>query len=287
MSRKESQSSISAYYMQPLGEDFMITYSDCYVRERYEKIRINQCLVGLCRKGHAVYGMGGKHYNVECGCLVFLLPGYYLDYYEASDDCEIVFAVLSDKFMKEVSARFPNAMITYLIENPVYPLGEESMSYALLYYNLLEAKMNDKNNIFLKDIVYCIVYSVYLEIYDMIMHRVDDLPLGKTENERIFDKLELLVHNHIRENQPLSFYSDLLNVTTNHLNRIVKNYCGVSLKHYIDEVRIYELKHVLMNTMKSIQEISIDFGFSAPEAFNHYFRRYVGVSPSAFRSKKQ
>jgi AraC-like DNA-binding protein len=50
---------------------------------------------------------------------------------------------------------------------------------------------------------------------------------------------------------------------------------------------ISSAKQELINTDKSIKEISEEFHFPTQSFFGKYFKQYVGVSPKAFRKQQR
>ena len=59
----------------------------------------------------------------------------------------------------------------------------------------------------------------------------------------------------------------------------------MSSKQLVDDVIINELKHHLIGSDKSFQEISYLFGFNDQAAFTQYFKRNTGMTPTGFRKK--
>lgn len=163
---------------------------------------------------------------------------------------------------------------------------KEPWDEAMRYFDLIESKMREKGNLFQKDIIFNIMYSYTLDLYNMINRNLPNLPLGKTATERIFDKFTLLVHLHEKENRPVAYYADELNITPKHLSKVVKQIKGISAKQWLNEHLVYEIKQTLVCTQMSIQEVSDLYSFSSPDAMHHFFRKEVGISPSAFRQQQ-
>jgi ABC-type sugar transport system substrate-binding protein/DNA-binding response OmpR family regulator/nitrogen-specific signal transduction histidine kinase len=68
--------------------------------------------------------------------------------------------------------------------------------------------------------------------------------------------------------------------------RKVKALLGYSVNDYIVNVRLKAAKHLLLNTDKSIQEISEEVGFSSPTYFSTAFKSKFKASPREFKSHK-
>jgi AraC-like DNA-binding protein len=63
----------------------------------------------------------------------------------------------------------------------------------------------------------------------------------------------------------------------------VKIIKGISVKQWLDEFMMQELKQTLLSTQMSVQEISDEYNFSSADAFHHFFRKHAGMSPSNYR----
>ena len=81
----------------------------------------------------------------------------------------------------------------------------------------------------------------------------------------------------------MTYYADALNITPKHLSKVVKSIKGISLKQWLDEFMLQELKQTLLSTQLSIQQISDEYNFSSADAFHHFFRKHTGMSPSNYR----
>jgi len=67
------------------------------------------------------------------------------------------------------------------------------------------------------------------------------------------------------------------------LHRKLKALVGLSSGDFIRTVRLENAKKELLNTNKTITEITYDLGFSSPSYFYICFVKKFGVSPTEFR----
>lgn len=286
MARKVSQSNISSYFGQPISRDIQI-HRFCNtmpISEREEKF--TRCMTGICTAGRADFVMQGISRSLSENQIFCVLPGHTVALTSLSPDFQAHYAVIGNSFIKDITSRFPNVMFDYLIANPTMPMTLVAMDEAMRYFDLIESKIREKGNLFQKDIIFNIMYSYTLDLYNMINRDLPNLTLGKTATELIFDKFTLLVHLHEKENKSVAYYADQLNITTKHLSKVVKQVKGISAKTWLNEHLVFELKQTLIRTQMSIQEISYMYSFSSPDAMHHFFRKETGMSPSAFRQQE-
>lgn len=93
---------------------------------------------------------------------------------------------------------------------------------------------------------------------------------------------DLLRLNAQREGR-VSQYATWLNVSPNHLNKVLKARTGKSPSVWIDERQVLEAKVLLYQTSLSIGQIAEQLRFSDQAAFGKLFRKVAGMSPSVFR----
>jgi ligand-binding sensor domain-containing protein/AraC-like DNA-binding protein len=79
-----------------------------------------------------------------------------------------------------------------------------------------------------------------------------------------------------------------LKVHPNHLSRIINENHGLGFNDYINRLRIEVVKDLFadpLNSDKTILELMYDAGFNSKSVFNQAFRKFTGVTPSAFRNR--
>lgn len=78
-------------------------------------------------------------------------------------------------------------------------------------------------------------------------------------------------------------YAERLFITTNYLNKIVRQTLGVSSKQYIQNKVIQESKRLLTYTTLSIAEIASKLHFETASYFIRFFRKHTGCTPRDYR----
>lgn len=76
----------------------------------------------------------------------------------------------------------------------------------------------------------------------------------------------------------------MLNVSSGFLNKICRQFSGLSAQQMIHHKLISEIKKQLYQK-KSSKEISYEFGFSDPSNFNRFFKKFTGTTPQQYRKK--
>ena len=94
--------------------------------------------------------------------------------------------------------------------------------------------------------------------------------------------MELLTRHYSSQHQ-VGFYAKRLQVTPDHLTRVIKKNTGRTAKDHIQQLLTEEAK-VLLHGPRSIKEIAHLLGFNTPYSFSKFFKRYASLSPKSYRS---
>lgn len=112
----------------------------------------------------------------------------------------------------------------------------------------------------------------------------EDLFLN-TENEKgsLLRNFKKGIDTHFHERHSVQEYADALNISTDHLNRVVKAQTGKTAKEHIQSKLVVEAKRLLYFSNLSSKEIGYQLGFSEPANFSAFFKKHTGSSPSKYQ----
>ena len=71
-----------------------------------------------------------------------------------------------------------------------------------------------------------------------------------------------------------------------HISHLFNDVLGISLRKYINTMRIKMAERLLAHNEMPVNEIASAVGFSTQRTFNRVFIEYKGITPSEFRQKK-
>ena len=95
------------------------------------------------------------------------------------------------------------------------------------------------------------------------------------------------VKNYINENYMdelrLAQMADIAGMSASAFSRFFKQHTGRNLSDYIIDIRLGYATRKLVDTSRSISEISFECGFNNLSNFNRIFKKKKGCSPSEFR----
>lgn len=114
----------------------------------------------------------------------------------------------------------------------------------------------------------------------------DEAQSGAGSDPRLV-RLDRLIDLHFREHRPVSFYAGALGVSPTHLNRLLREARGTTVRKLLAERLIDEAKRGLLFGVQSVKATALALGFADTAYFTRFFRRETGMRPSYYRETRQ
>jgi len=102
-----------------------------------------------------------------------------------------------------------------------------------------------------------------------------------------FDTMLQFVSENYARPITLNAVADAANISSNHATTIFRKFLGCTVKHYINNVRLFHAKMMLVESDAKILTVALDSGFGSVSAFYEVFRDRIGVSPAIFRRERE
>ena len=102
-------------------------------------------------------------------------------------------------------------------------------------------------------------------------------------SERLYQSFCRYCDTHLSEMLDAETVSQALGCHKDHLNRVVKRFCGKTFRDYVAFVRLEAAKNLLTQTDMSLAQIARDVGFSTTELFIKFFRYHTKTTPKRYR----
>lgn len=160
-------------------------------------------------------------------------------------------------------------------------ISEESFEKCLELVHGIEQEFgllqNDSNHL-IRSLLYQLL--VILNRYYACIHNVQ----RDTYIHADFYRFRSLLEKKFVGDRSVDAYSKVLNISTGFLNKICRQFSGLSAQQMIHYKLISEIKKQLYQN-KSAKEIAYEFGFSDPSNFNRFFKKFTGITPQQYRKK--
>ena len=229
--------------------------------------------------------INNKEYEMTAnqGCLIS--PELLIQKPDKMDNyVELLVLSMSREFMQELNLDFPLSATAYIYVHPVWNISPKKMQRLIQYFDLMREVIAEKDR---KAAIHLIRSFFYYLAEQEANHFPQQGSAEMTRNEEITGRFMHLVDTHCEQQHSLDWYADQLCLTTRYVANTVKQTLGITASSCIEHVLVQRAKTLLFTITKSIQEIADQLGFQNQSHFGTFFKRHEGISPAAFRKKKE
>jgi two-component system response regulator YesN len=116
-----------------------------------------------------------------------------------------------------------------------------------------------------------------------ICDRISEKRSGKPKN--VIEKVRLVMDQRYAENLQVGDIAKQVFLSPTYLCLLFKQETGETINEYLTKVRIEKAKELLSDPRNKFYEVCYTVGYSDPSYFSKLFKKYTGVTPSAFRDQ--
>ncbi|MBU7583888.1 MAG: helix-turn-helix transcriptional regulator [Nostoc sp. TH1S01] len=91
------------------------------------------------------------------------------------------------------------------------------------------------------------------------------------------------IHDNLNRDLSLAEIAAVIGMSMYHFSRLFKQSTGFAPHQYVINCRIAKAKKLLKGTEKTIEQISEQVGFQSQSHFTNVFRKFMGITPKAYR----
>jgi len=167
----------------------------------------------------------------------------------------------------------PNNFPHFFLDDLIFNIINQVMNRIWVLHYSQSTKKSDVIQSYLK--------SVLLELKNLSLK--EEMSKRNKPDELVTNFKKLLLEEIQETFQPKDF-AKKLNVSTNHLNKVLKIRTKKTTSEWINEQRLLEAKYFLKYSSKSISEISYLLSFTEPSHFTKFFKKRTRRNPSEYRN---
>ena len=239
--------------------------------------------------GRSNYHYADKTVQVEGNALFFATPQVPYEWELLDGELMGSFCIFTEAFLR-------HPLLAGLAELPMFKPGGQPL------YTLTDQQFADAKQLFEK--LFAELGSSYAYKYDLLRSHIFELAhmALKLEPATVLYReataamriaalfTELLERQFPLENphqvvrlRTAQDFAVQLAVHVNHLNRALKEVTGKTTRQLISERLVREAHALLKHTSWQVAEISYALGFEQPAHFSAFFKKHLGMPPSAVR----
>lgn len=168
-------------------------------------------------------------------------------------------------------------------------VGYALSGYLIEAHNDMIGVINDYFVILLVNVlfVFCLVSG-----RELLIDQADVKAIASDAEEPVHDLTKLsLIRNTIDEKKPyldsrlnLDRFSEMCGMRSREVSLLINSQFRKNFYEFINELRVEEAKRLLLiDKHKAVLEVAMDSGFNSYSAFQRFFKRFSGMSPSDYR----
>lgn len=236
-------------------------------------------------KGEGTHFVDFTEYKVEDRTIYFIQPGQMHQLILTAEPIGWVIT-FTEEFL--IANSIPEKMINdiYLFndygQSPPLPINENDLP---VYQNLIAQMAHFAQSLetYTLEAVGSLVEIFLIQSNNHCTLRRSNNPQLIETSNHILRTFKQSLNKKYAAAHMVSDYADELAVTSDYLNKTVKNLTGKSAKDHIQSKLITEAKRSLLFSNISNKELAYELGFEESAHFNNFFKKITGQTPSEFR----
>jgi len=236
-------------------------------------------------KGEGIHFVDFTEYKVEDRTIYFIQPGQMHQLILTAEPIGWVIT-FTEEFL--IANSIPEKMINdiYLFndygQSPPLPINENDLP---VYQNLIAQMAHFAQSLetYTLEAVGSLVKIFLIQSNNHCTLRKSNNPQLIETSNHILRTFKQSLNKKYAAAHMVSDYADELAVTSDYLNKTVKNLTGKSAKDHIQSKLITEAKRSLLFSNISNKELAYELGFEESAHFNNFFKKITGQTPSEFR----
>lgn len=238
--------------------------------------RHNFYMICLIIKGDGIHIIDFEKIDIIPNRLFFLNPEQ-VHFWQVQPKSKLAVVQFSDDFLTELF-NYSNIPV---ITNSFIDLQTDTAVAFLQILQKIDSE-NQQNQINSKKIIQANIIILLSELERLIDN--DPIKRNKSNKYSILDNFKKLLDKKYKEITSVSEFANLLNITPNYLNIVVKDTTGLTANDLMHKRIILEAKRLLINQHSDIVQVAFELGFKDASYFARFFKRSTGQSPTDFRN---
>ncbi|MCT8975645.1 helix-turn-helix domain-containing protein [Clostridium sp. CX1] len=176
----------------------------------------------------------------------------------------------------------------YFYTNSTKEWAQEEEKYQVLrrFLSILACEAIQKSDDYDEEIEKHMVKLLFhlVNNFHYLLYDEEDLKENDIQFER-YHRISKFIYNNYMNKISLQDIAEREFLSSYYLSHEIKNMAGINFKEFLNSTRVHESVKLLLDTEKTISEISEDVGFSHTRYYNKYFKMYYNVTPLQYRKK--
>lgn len=260
-------------------------YSSADLKKTIGPIKSQYFRTGLVCSGKVTVDIGLETFHLSRYSIISGFPGQIFSLYDQSPDFSCYYMLFTEEFAVGsllINNRNEFPFLTYS-GMQCFPLSDEDAGEIETLLLKMNQEIRNKKTT-TRQAIQLYIQLVLLHAKRSYECRVTAKQEINTTNNNLFTKFIKLVSQHFLTLHKVADYAELLNVSSDHLNRMIKSVSDKTAHELIDDMLLVEAKANLRYTQLSIAEIAYRLEFTDPSHFNKFFKKLTAQTPQQYRA---
>lgn len=238
--------------------------------------------------GYCDYNLDIHNYKIQPNTLLLLKPGEFHRFSNVIALEGIIFYFTSDVLLN-VDSNISNKIdIDLFTMNHIVPItsnrSKEILNTSTGHLYSICKGTND--GIVSQEIKKLKILIFLLRLFECeeIQNNLSSYAINRN-TYHIFLQFQKMVDDKYQSLHKVQDYSQILNISSKHLNECVRKHTSRSPLQIINQRLILQSQRLLLFSPLRIKEIALNLGFVDTSHFVKFFKKEMGVSPSEYRKK--
>lgn len=250
---------------------------------------IDALLIILVTEGKAVIKIDVGEYEITKNSLIVLQPKNYINIKITDTEAKVHIIACSRKLVDSIITKLTDILplLMHHRTSPVSQLKQEDAENLNSYYEFIHQQIKSIPGPHFDKKIQFLLQSALYQLADIYDNQKNDNIIHTSRKDEIMAKFIICVGENFRKERKVTYYADMLCITSKHLSAVVKKASGMTAGEWIDNYVIMEAKVLLRNTDLTIQQISDNLNFANQSFFGKYFKHLTGQTPTEYRNNPQ
>lgn len=228
--------------------------------------------------GSMIMTIGIESFHLEKNDFLFTPKNLISSTEYASIDLEGYYCHFSDDFI--MANPFVEMWQSNDYDNNTISVSENSNTILFLLNRVVELYKSNNESPNKEKVISFYISTLMAELF-LIFKKT---PINNQKGNSTYLSFKSLVSKYLNERLSIKDYAALLHVSPNHLNKKIKNETGKTAIEIINELTILEAKVLLLQSKRTVSEISMELGFNDASYFSRFFKSKTNYSPLEYRN---
>jgi AraC family transcriptional regulator, transcriptional activator of pobA len=266
--------------------DFEV-YSSVGQHTNFGPLKGDFFMIGLCLTGNAQLDINHVGYRFSANSIFFKSPDKLFAFADPSVGFYEYYLIFTENFIEKVVPNFSFLQQQFPFLSNGIPTFELNPDEAKEIKNIIERIEAEVGSTVANRewMIGSYLFQLFISANRSYVRQALAVADTNRSHLPIVERFGKLIEQHYKTHRSVKDYADMLNVTPNYLNKLIKQQSNKTASAMIQDRILLEMKTLLRYSEKNISEIAWELNFTDAAHFSHFFKQATGLSPKTFRQK--